>query len=155
MRTLLVPVDGSECSDRAVEAAIKRVESGDKLDIHLLNVQARIFPEQAMVYLDPAKMDTYYYEQGSAALAGAERRLKSAGIGYEAHRATGPVAESIVTQAQELGADEGLMGTHGHGRVTTMLLGSVATKVLYLSDVPVTLVRGAPRVDFSGRLQAT
>jgi nucleotide-binding universal stress UspA family protein len=82
MRTILVPVDGSECSDRAVEEAIKRARSADKLDIHLLNVQPRIFPEQAMVYLDAAKMDTYYYEQGSAALAGAEKRLKSAGIGH-------------------------------------------------------------------------
>lgn len=155
MRTILVPVDGSECSDRAVEEAIKRAKAADQLDIHLLNVQARIFPEQAMVYLDPAKMDTYYYEQGSAALAGAEKRLKSAGVGYTAHRANGPVAESIVAKAQELRADEILMGTHGHGKVTTMLLGSVASKILYLAEVPVTLVRGAPRVDFAGRLQAT
>jgi nucleotide-binding universal stress UspA family protein len=150
-----VPVDGSECSDRAVDEVIKRAKSAEKLDIHLLNVQPRIFPEEAMVFLDPAKMDTYYYEQGSKALASAEKRLKSAGVSYTAHRVTGPVAENIVTKARESRVDEIVMGTHGHGKVASMVLGSVATKVLHISDVPVTLVRGGPRVDFTGRLQAT
>ncbi len=153
MRT--IAVDGSECSDRAVEELIKRAKSTDRLDVHLLNVQARIFPEEAMVYLDTAKIDTYYYEQGNKALAAAERRLKSSGIAYSAHRTTGAVAENIIAKARELRADEILMGTHGHSKIASMLLGSVATKVLHLSDVPVTLVRAGQQVDFSGRLQAT
>jgi nucleotide-binding universal stress UspA family protein len=150
-----VPVDGSECSDRAVDEILKRAKSAEKLDIHLLNVQPRIFPEEATVYLDPAKMDTYYYEQGSKALASAEKRLKSGGIAYTAHRLTGPVAESIVGKARDLRADEIVMGTHGHGQVASMLLGSVAAKVLHMAETPVTLVRGRPGVDFTGRLQAT
>lgn len=155
MRTILVPVDGSSCSDRAVEEVVKRAKSAEQLDVHLLNVQPRIFPEEAMVYLDAAKIDTYYYEQGGKALASAEQRLRKAGINYTAHRATGPVAETIIAKARELRADEILMGTRGHGRVASMLLGSVASKVLHLSPVPVTLVRDEPPVDFSGRLQAT
>jgi nucleotide-binding universal stress UspA family protein len=150
-----VPVDGSECSDRAVDEIIKRVKSGDRLEIHLINVQPRIFPEEATVFLDTAKIDTYYYEQGSKGLASGEKRLKSAGAPYAAHRATGPIAENIVSKARELRADEIVMGTHGHGKIASIVLGSVATKVLHLSDVPVTLVRAGPRVDFSGRLQAT
>jgi nucleotide-binding universal stress UspA family protein len=34
-----------------------------------------------------------------------------------------------------------VMGTRGLGAVTGMLLGSVATKVIHLSDVPVLLVK--------------
>jgi nucleotide-binding universal stress UspA family protein len=155
MRTVLAAIDGSNCSDRAVEELMKRAKAGEKLQVHLLNVQPRIFPEEAMVFLDPAKMDTYYYEQGSRALASAEQRLKKAGLSFTAHRATGPVAETIVAKAKELGVDEILMGTHGRGRVGAMLLGSVATKVLHMATVPVMLVQTERPVDFSGRLQAT
>jgi len=125
------------------------------MDIHLLNVQPRIFVEDTMVFLDPAKIDTYYFEQGSKGLASAEKLLKKAGIAFTSHRAVGPVAETIITNAKKLGADGILMGTHGHGRVAGMLLGSVSNKVLHLSPVPVTFVRGEPPVDFAGRLSAT
>ena len=155
MRTILVPVDGSACAERAIEEAVKLTQKSGPLDIHLLNVQPRIFVEETLVYLDAAKMDTYYYGQGSKGLASAEKLLKKAGIAYTAHRAVGPVAETIVTKAKELGADGILMGTHGHGRVAGMLLGSVSNKVLHLAPVPVTFVRGEPPVDFTGRLTAT
>jgi nucleotide-binding universal stress UspA family protein len=155
MRTVLVAIDGSSCSDRAVEELIKRTKAGEKVEVHLLNVQPRIFPEDAMVYLDPAKMDTYYFEQGSRALVGAEKRLQQAGVRFTAHRATGPIAETIVKKTRELGVDEILMGTHGRGRVGAMLVGSVATKVLHMAEVPVTLVQSEKPIDFSGRLQAT
>jgi len=155
VRTILVPVDGSACSDRAIEEAVKLVQKSGPTDIHLLNVQPRIFVEETLVFLDPAKMDTYYYGQGSKALAAAEKLFKIAGIVFTAHRAVGPVAETIVTKAKELGADGILMGTHGHGRVAGMLLGSVSNKVLHLSPVPVTFVRLEPPVDFAGRLSAT
>jgi len=155
VRTILVPVDGSACSERAVEEAVKLVQKSGPTDIHLLNVQPRIFVEATLVFLDPAKIDTYYYEQGSRGLASAEKLLKEAGVAFTSHRGVGPVAESIVSKAKELGADGILMGTHGHGRVAGMLLGSVSNKVLHLSPVPVTFVRLEPPVDFTGRLSAT
>lgn len=155
MRTVLAAIDGSTCSDRAVEELVKRTKAGEKLEVHLLNVQPRIFPEDAMVFLDPAKMDTYYYEQGSRALASAEQRLKKGGLSFTTHRATGPVADTIAAKASELRVDEILMGTHGRGRIGAMLLGSVATKVLHIATVPVMLIPADKPVDFSGRLQAT
>lgn len=155
MRTILVPVDGSACSERAIEETVKLVQKSGPMDIHLLNVQPRIFVEETLVFLDPAKIDTYYFEQGSRGLASAEKLLKKAGIAFTSHRAVGPVAETIVTKAKELRADGILMGTHGHGRVAGMLLGSVSNKVLHLSPVPVTLVRSEPPVDITGRLSAT
>jgi nucleotide-binding universal stress UspA family protein len=155
MQTILVPVDGSQYSNRAVEALIAIVKKQGAMDIHLLNVQTRIFPAEALVYIDTAAMDTYFYEQGSKALEPAEKLLKDAGIAFKSHRAVGPVAETIVEKARELGADGILMGTHGMGRLAGLLLGSVSAKVLHLSPVPVTLVHGDKPVDFGGRLQAT
>jgi len=138
-----------------MEEVVKLVQKSGPMDIHLLNVQPRIFVEETMVFLDAAKIDTYYFEQGSKGLASAEKLLKKAGIAFTSHRAVGPVAETIITNAKKLGADGILMGTHGHGRVAGMLLGSVSNKVLHLSPVPVTFVRLEPPVDFAGRLSAT
>jgi nucleotide-binding universal stress UspA family protein len=155
MRSVLVPVDASNCSNKAVEALIDMAAKSGRPEVHLINVQERIFPEEAMVYLEPEKLDTYYFTQGTKALAPAEKMLNAAGIAYTSHRATGPVAEQIVAKARELSVDGILMGTHGHGRLAGMLLGSVSNKVLHLSPVPVTLVRGEPAVDLTGHIGAT
>jgi nucleotide-binding universal stress UspA family protein len=53
----------------------------------------------------------------------------------------GEPAEKIVQYARENGCEQIFMGTHGRGAVSKVLLGSVASKVVALSDVPVVLVK--------------
>lgn len=53
----------------------------------------------------------------------------------------GPVAETIARIALEQNCDGIVMGTRGLGAVAGALLGSVASQVVHLSDVPVTLVK--------------
>ena len=154
MRTILVAVDGSACAARAVEEVVKLTRQSGPMDLHLINVQPRIFSEESLVYADMSRIDKFYYEQGGKALAPAEQALKTADVAFTSHRGMGPVAQTIVDKAGELNADGIIMGTHGHGRVIGMLLGSVANKVMHLSPVPVTLVRDSPPIDFSGRIGA-
>lgn len=155
MRTIIVPVDASDCSERVIQEIVKLSRQGGPADLHLVNVQPRIFTESALMFTDASKIDTYYYDQSGKALASAEKALQSAGLAFTSHRLVGPVAETIVSKARELNADGIVMGTHGHGKLTGMLLGSVSNKVLHLAPMPVTLVRGEPPVDFGGRLSAT
>jgi nucleotide-binding universal stress UspA family protein len=155
MQTILVPVDGSERAEAAVREIVRQVQAGAQLDIHLLNAQPRIFAEETLIYLSADKIDTYYYEQGVKALASSEELLRAAGIPFTSHRAVGPIAESIVAKAIELGCDGIVMSTRGHGKIAGMLLGSVANQVLHLSPIPVTLVSKKENIDFTGRLQAT
>lgn len=155
MQKLLVPVDGSERAQAAVKEAIRLAKAGGAREIHLLNVQANIFSEPSRIYLDPANLDTYYYNESEKALAGAQALLSEAGVSFVVHRAVGSVAETIVDKARELECDAIVMSTRGHGKVVGMLLGSVSTKVLHLAEVPVTLVRGEPIPDFTGRLMAS
>lgn len=155
MRTIIVPVDASDCSDRVIQEIIKLSKQGGPAELHLVNVQPRIFTESALMFTDASKIDTYYYDQSGKALTAAEKALKSAGLDYTSHRLVGPVAETIVAKASELNADGIVMGTHGHGKLSGMLLGSVSNKVLHLAPMPVTLVRGEPPIDFGGRLSAT
>jgi nucleotide-binding universal stress UspA family protein len=53
----------------------------------------------------------------------------------------GPVAESIVEKALDTGCDLICIGSRGLGDLGRALLGSTATKVLHLSDLPVLLVK--------------
>ena len=52
-----------------------------------------------------------------------------------------PSAETIDRIARETMADQIVMGTRGLGRLRGLLLGSVATPVVHLADIPVTLVK--------------
>ncbi|HTS53214.1 MAG TPA: universal stress protein [Burkholderiales bacterium] len=152
MRTVLVPVDGSDSSDRAVEEVIAIVAQSGPMQIHLLNVQAPIFTEASLIYLPQDKLDTFYFDQGERGLSSAQKLLKGAGLPFTAHRGVGAIAETIIAKAHELGADSIVMGTHGRGKVSEVLLGSVCLRVVHLSDIPVTVVRRGLKPDFAGRI---
>jgi len=50
-------------------------------------------------------------------------------------------ATIAVRVVREVGADQIVMGTHGLGSLGNLFLGSIATQVVRLSQVPVTLVK--------------
>ena len=52
----------------------------------------------------------------------------------------GPSAETILSHADSLGASLIIMGTHGHGKLYHLILGSVSNSVLKHAKVPVLLV---------------
>jgi nucleotide-binding universal stress UspA family protein len=155
MKQILVPVDGSDRSLEAVRHVVREARHPGSAEIHILNVQPRIFSEDTLVYMAVDKIDTYYYEQSGKALQPAEALLRAAGVPCVVHRAVGPIAETIVEKARELGCESIVMSSRGHGRIAGMLMGSISAKVLHLADVPVTFITDGTRPDFTGRLQAT
>jgi nucleotide-binding universal stress UspA family protein len=66
--------------------------------------------------------------------------MRNAGLEAAAEVAVGDIAPSIVRRAHELGWDFIVMGTRGKGSVRNLVLGSVATKVVQMTDIPVMLV---------------
>ena len=141
MLKMLVAVDGSEHSIRTVSHLIKEVNRyKDGLEIHLLNVQ-RPLPAHAASRVGHDKVQDYHREQGLQALAEARKRLDAAKVKYHYHIGVGDEAEVIARYAKEKGCDQIFMGTRGLGSVSGLLLGSVATKVIHLTDMPVMLVK--------------
>ena len=139
---ILIAQDGSDIALRAVAWAVdlaRRLQQPPQ--IHLVYVHLPIPVEFATRHIDPALLDAYYREEGEHALAVARARLASAGLGAISHIHVGPVAETIVRVAGELGCDLICMGSHGRGAVSAALLGSVAAKVVHLSPLPVLLAR--------------
>jgi nucleotide-binding universal stress UspA family protein len=140
---LLVPVDGSANSLRAVDYAIAWIrDRRTPAELHLLNVRRNITYGEVKKFASPDAISDFYQQEGLGALEGARERLDQAGIPYGHHvRVATHVAEGIADYAAEHGFDHIVMGSRGLGTIAGLLLGSKATKVLYLVDMPVTLVK--------------
>ncbi len=139
---ILIPVDGSECSMRAIEFVVRKLRPAcERLDVHLLAVHPPIPYPRAVAVIGHEKAQEYYEEEGKAALQPARERLDREKIAYQAHMRVGEPGETIARYASEVGADEIVMGTHGRGSVGRLLMGSVATKTVQLAEVPVLLVK--------------
>jgi len=144
MPRLLVAVDGSQQALRAVRYLIDQIKAGGLLggegEVHLINVQPQ--PSPRITHGIPAdELASYYQGQSDEACRAAEVSLRAEGVPFQRHDRKGPVADTIVACAQELHCDSIVMGTHGAGFVSGMLMGSVASKVIHLTAVPVTLVK--------------
>ena len=146
MATVLLPVDGSDNSLRAVETACRQLGHQQSAMVHLLNVQPPNHSGVVKKYLDQDLIDKFHQEEGEAALRAARLRLDDADIAYASHVEVGDVAQTIARYARELHCDQVIMGTRGLGSggvaaISGLLMGSIATKVLHLVDAPVTLVK--------------
>jgi nucleotide-binding universal stress UspA family protein len=82
-------------------------------------------------------------EQRAAAEALREAVItcREAGTSYVTRTERGGVATTIDRVARDEEVQQIFMGTRGLGGVRGLLLGSVATQLLHLVDVPVTLVK--------------
>ena len=139
MFKVLVPVDGSDNCARAIQFLIRRVGlCKEPVDIHLLNVQ-HPFPGTVRGVREQAGQ--HHQEEGAKALAGASKLLDAAGLKYTQHVNVGETAEIVAQFVKDKQFDEILMGTRGMSAAANMLMGSVASKVLHLVDVPVVLVK--------------
>jgi len=140
---ILLPVDGSESSNRAVDYVIRHLDvlkAG--VDIHVLNVQRHLaYGSWVGTFVGAEAIKDYQHDEGMAALKPARERLDAAGVKYEHHIGVGDEGEVVARYASEKGCDLICMGTRGMGAVSSLLLGSVATKAIHLSPVPVLLVK--------------
>jgi nucleotide-binding universal stress UspA family protein len=139
MVKVLVPVDGSKNCLRAVQYLIGHAALyKDPIEIHLLNVQ-RPFPGTVRGVREEA--EKFHHDEGIKALADARKLLDDAGLKYAYHINVGEAAELIAQFVKQHKLDQVVMCTRGMGAVANMLLGSVASKVLHLANVPVVLVK--------------
>jgi nucleotide-binding universal stress UspA family protein len=143
MEKILIPVDGSPCSLRAVEHTIARrahCAHPEDLDIHLVHVEPPIDGEVA-IYLDAGQLAAIAQDHREKAFGTARHLLDAAGARYTCHHAVGHVAEAVTRLAESLGCDQITMGTHGRGALADLLLGSTTLQVIHLANLPVLLVK--------------
>lgn len=137
----LIPVDDSEIALRPVSWVVQNLPQWrEPPAIHLLNVQAPL-PRDISRFIDAGTVRDFHLESGLAVLAKARDLLVAAGLSPELHVLIGEAAPTITEFADVHGCSQILLGTRGHTGVLGTLLGSVATKVVHLSHVPLMLIR--------------
>jgi nucleotide-binding universal stress UspA family protein len=134
---ILLPVDGSDTSARAAEysAWFARATGGRVL---VLNVQPAFEDWQTHGIGHEAAVQ----HRADLAREKSARALEIlAGTPHEFLLAEGEPAETIGRIAEDRGCAQVVMGTRGLGKVTGVLMGSVAMKTFHIVKVPVTFVR--------------
>jgi len=141
MLNVLVPIDGSDNALRALRHVISPTSiCREPGQIQLLNVQPPVASGVVRLFLSREDLSGYYQEEAEKALAPIRQELE-AGVSFQVEVRVGEVAETIVRYAREQRCSLIAMGTRGQGSVANLLLGSVATKVIGLSEIPVLLVK--------------
>jgi nucleotide-binding universal stress UspA family protein len=139
---ILIAADGSAYTTKAVKYVTTHLDwFKDNPELHLLHVQSPIPEVRARAVLGHTAVENYYNEEVKAALAPAEELLRENAIPFEAKHLIGDVAEQIQEYVKKNKIDMIVMGSHGHGAFLSLIMGSVATKVLAMTSVPVLLVR--------------
>ncbi len=156
---ILVPLDGSEFSFKALDYAITLARKFSST-IYVIHIVQLIHTVTAMTY-DTAFMTRGIYtptpdvigptfmidlkkhleENGRQILAVTEARIKEAGLTAVTTLLYGSPAEEIVTFAEKEAMDLIVMGDRGLGAVTRFFLGSVSTNVSRQAPCPVLIVK--------------
>jgi nucleotide-binding universal stress UspA family protein len=141
MRSVLIPVDGSDAALRAAAYLIGLVYHRAPPDVHVLNVQAPIMSGEVWPTVTAEMVKRTRLEAGEEVLRRVRTLLDRSGVPYVTSVLLGVPAETIVEYVEDHAIDCIVMGTRGMSVLKNFLLGSVAAKVVGLAEVPVTLVK--------------
>jgi nucleotide-binding universal stress UspA family protein len=137
-KQILVATDFSEPSELALEYAhtLARKFGAALAVVHVVEEPFPIASEFSPA--DVASYRTRLVDEATRELSGAVSALTD--VPVRAEVVVGSTAQGIVEAATERGADLIVMGTRGRGAVATLLMGSVAERVVRTADCPVLTV---------------
>ena len=140
MQRIVVGVDGSEASERALQWAVE--EAGLRgASVTIVNAWSMAFAGGGFPYaglaIDPGSFET----AGQEVLDAAVRSAEASGVTIETSLVCGGAAESLLAAAK--GADLLVVGSRGRGGFTGLLLGSVSHQVAHHAPCPVVIIPAA------------
>lgn len=140
MKKVVVPVDGSKPSINAVKHVVELYHQSKSLTVFLINIQMPLHLIHPKI-INKDMLKDYYYEEGVKALKQAEEMLQKANVKYTKKIMVGSPAEEIVEFAKKEKCDGIIMGARGVGKISNLVLGSTSSKVIHLTDIPVTIIK--------------
>ncbi|MDH5483041.1 MAG: universal stress protein [Candidatus Bathyarchaeota archaeon] len=153
-KKILVPLDGSEHSLKALGTAVQIAKKFDATVtlIHIYSVTARpvVMPEPTtltppgvpvMTPADVSKVVEATRKAGANILAEGEERVKAENVRVETALVEGHVVQEIVRAANEGGFDLVVMGARGISRIREILLGSASDGVIRHASCPVLVAK--------------
>jgi len=144
MERILVPLDGSEFAERALDPAVSLADRTGG-EVHVVSIVSDL-PPVPLASGDGELVSRWFEEEKERAetyLGGVRERLLAKGgeVNVHTHVRVGPVTASIQTLAREAEVDLILLTTHGRGSWQRAWLGSVADQLLRRAEVPLLLLR--------------
>ncbi len=151
MQTLLVPLDSSVCAPKvlACAAILARSLQARLVLLHVIEpappgvtVEAGmgIVGGMDIIQTPPQPFDAGQEEASKKALELLAAPLRDAGLGVECQISPGTPVDAILSRAKALSADYIVLGSHGHGALFHLFVGSVVTGVLQHGLCPVVVV---------------
>ncbi len=137
---ILVPVDGSDNSFRALDHAIFLAKT-----THASLTAMHVIENPPMVYVESQKLLNdllaNYRSESTKVLDKCKQAAAKSGIKLETVISEGDAASNITGYARKGGFDLITIGSRGLGRFKEMVLGSVSNKVLHHTKCSVLIVR--------------
>jgi nucleotide-binding universal stress UspA family protein len=140
IRKILVPVDFSDHSARALDHAIGLAKVfGAEIDLLHSYEVTPIVTLYGVGY--PATLDADLRGAATQRLSTWREKALGEGLTVRQHVVSSPASEAIVDLAKEMGVDLIVMGTRGLRGLKHVMLGSVAERTLRRAPCPVLTVR--------------
>ncbi|WP_394741413.1 universal stress protein [Natronococcus roseus] len=138
--SVLVPVDRSARSDRALEYAIESFPDAELIALHVINPSSYWYGDtDGYIYND--EIETWLRGQGRTVLEEARETAAEYDREVRTELKLGSPARTITEYATAHDVDHIVLGSHGRDGVSRILLGSVAETVARRAPVPVTIIR--------------
>ncbi len=139
LKKILVPVDFSECSDKALQYAIPFARQFDA-ELVLLHVVQPFVAMPEMPSVDAALVQKQMRESGKKQLDALQQTIDEEITSRTLLRVGNPHVE-IINAAKESGIDLIILSTHGRTGLAHVFLGSNAERVVRHAGCPVLIVR--------------
>ncbi|MDD2918671.1 universal stress protein [Rhodoferax sp.] len=137
---ILLAVDGSAYTKKMLGYLAANELFSPKNEYVAFTAQL-VLPTQARSALGKELVAKYYEDEGQRVIAPVSKFLERHGVKAKTIWKAGNAGELIAKLADDGKFDLVVMGSHGHGALVNLVVGSVATKVLANCKVPVLIVR--------------
>ncbi|GGL59998.1 universal stress protein [Halocalculus aciditolerans] len=134
--SVLVPTDGSAVADQAVEHAMHIAKQNDA-ELHVVHV---VDPDAIPVSANAGRVEDELTDAGERILEDVRDRAVGKGLYVETELLLGTPHVEILDYVDDHEIDLVVMGTHGRGGVSRLLLGSTTERVVRSARVPVLTV---------------
>ena len=148
LERVLLATDGSEYSGKAIAFAARLLENTSCRLTLLTVIEEPVYPMPQDEITPPLENIPPYEDMREAFLDGAETMLereqvplREAGIAMETTVRFGHPAAEILGELEEGDYEMVIVGSHGHGVLGEVLLGSVSYRVSHHAKCPVLIVR--------------
>jgi nucleotide-binding universal stress UspA family protein len=142
---ILLAADGSACTEAAARHLIAHLDwFANNPELHVLHVSTPMPPRvvtDITTVAGRSALGDYHLAESEAALLVATQVFKEAGVPCQCSWIVGDVATELDRYVRRHQVDLVVMGSHGHGALAGMVLGSVTTQCLATLEAPILVVR--------------